>query len=105
MTGEEILRLIAIIRKIPADEVDNLIVNSSIRFLIFSDLNKLVHKYNAGTLRKFSAAVALIGNPQVLLFEDPDTGIDPVFRAEMIKTVRTERMGGATIVLSSPRLV
>ena len=102
MTGREILKLIGTIREISNKDLEHLIINSTIRFMIFAEMNHLVKTYDAGSLRKLSAAVAMFGTPILHIFEESDIGLDPISRADMIKVIRTER-GGTTMILSTPR--
>lgn len=42
--------------------------------------NKICGRYSGGNKRKLSLAVALIGDPSVLLLDEPSTGMDPEAR-------------------------
>lgn len=39
--------------------------------------DKLTSTFSGGTKRKLSTAIALIGDPDVLLLDEPTTGMDP----------------------------
>ena len=49
-------------------------------------------------------AQAPLGNPRVLLLDEPTTGLDPVVRQSFYEIVRELRRGGAMILLSSHAL-
>ena len=43
-------------------------------------LNKTVSGYSGGMKRRLSLAIALLGNPQLLILDEPTVGIDPSLR-------------------------
>lgn len=45
--------------------------------------NKICGRYSGGNKRKLSLAVALIGDPSVLLLDEPSTGMDPEARRKL----------------------
>jgi ABC-2 type transport system ATP-binding protein len=48
-----------------------------------------------------SLAVALIGNPELLVLDEPTVGLDPVLRQELWSTFRRLAEDGATLLVSS----
>ena len=46
-------------------------------------MNKSAGKLSGGTKRKLSVALAILGNPSVVLLDEPSTGIDPQARRQM----------------------
>lgn len=65
---------------------------------------KLVGKYSRGMLTRLGLAVALLGNPDLLLLDEPTAGLDPVgvvVVRNMLKRLASE---GRTILLSSHQL-
>jgi Cu-processing system ATP-binding protein len=63
-----------------------------------------VGTYSKGMRQRLGLAQALIGQPQVLLLDEPTTGLDPALRLEFYDIVETLRSQGATVVLSSHAL-
>ncbi|NXB13674.1 ABCA6 protein, partial [Rhagologus leucostigma] len=51
-------------------------------------LNKKVRKLPAGITRKLCVALAMLGNPAVLLLDEPSTGMDPNGQRRVWKTIR-----------------
>ena len=45
--------------------------------------NGTVSKYSGGNRRKVCVAIALIGNPSIVMLDEPSTGIDPISRRFM----------------------
>ncbi|NXX45265.1 ABCA8 protein, partial [Tricholaema leucomelas] len=52
-------------------------------------LNKKPRKVSAGTARKLCFAVSMLGNPTVLLLDEPSTGMDPNGQRRVWKMIRT----------------
>ncbi|NXA95419.1 ABCA9 protein, partial [Melanocharis versteri] len=51
-------------------------------------LNKKVRKLPAGTTRKLCVALSMLGNPSVLLLDEPSTGMDPNGQRRVWKTIQ-----------------
>ncbi len=60
--------------------------------------------YSKGMRQRLGLAQALIGEPQVLLLDEPTTGLDPALRLDFYDIAEARRAGGATVVLSSHAL-
>ena len=54
--------------------------------------------------QKLSLACALVAQPQVLLLDEPTTGVDPVSRREFWDTLAHLAADGLTIVVATPYL-
>jgi ABC-2 type transport system ATP-binding protein len=57
--------------------------------------------YSKGMAQRLVLAMALVGQPDLLILDEPTTGLDPNGAREMRKIVRAERDRGATIFFSS----
>ncbi|KAF9067262.1 P-loop containing nucleoside triphosphate hydrolase protein [Rhodocollybia butyracea] len=60
--------------------------------------DRLASKLSGGNQRKLSLAIALIGNPAVVLIDEFSTGIDAKMKREMWKTLRNVAVGKAVII-------
>ncbi|XP_071594787.1 ATP-binding cassette sub-family A member 13 [Heliangelus exortis] len=81
------------IRKVAEDLVNRLHLNAH--------ADKLVRTYSAGTKRKLSTALALVGKPQILLLDEPSSGMDPCSKRYLWKTILKEVQDGCAAVLTS----
>uniref|UniRef100_A0A672RR46 ATP binding cassette subfamily A member 12 n=1 Tax=Sinocyclocheilus grahami TaxID=75366 RepID=A0A672RR46_SINGR len=101
LTGEEHLYFYARIRGISKRETDR-VVNYLLKKL---ELNYHRHNtsesYSCGTRRKLSTALALIGNPQILLLDEPSSGMDPRSKRHLWKIISEQVMGKCAVVLTS----
>ena len=59
---------------------------------------------SGGNKRMLSTGIALVGEPAVILLDEPSTGMDPVARRLLWDTVERVRESGKTIVITSHRL-
>lgn len=57
--------------------------------------------YSLGMKQRLAIASCLLGNPQVLVFDEPTNGLDPVGIAETREVIRQMAREGKTIVLAS----
>jgi ABC-2 type transport system ATP-binding protein len=74
--------------------------------LEFSRLGSFVTRragaLSGGMKQKLALSCALIHTPEVLLLDEPTTGVDPVSRREFWETLGRLRERGVTIVVSTP---
>lgn len=60
-----------------------------------------VKHLSGGQLRRLLLAVALVGNPDVVILDEPSAGLDPSARQSLWKTIRALAAHGTTILLST----
>ena len=63
-----------------------------------------VRRYSKGMKRRLSLAYALIGEPTVILLDEPFAGLDPPARRALRGEITGARNRGATVVLASHEL-
>lgn len=98
MTVQEILSFYARLRGIPPKEikchVDNIIESVGVsRFR-----TRIASKLSGGNKRKLSLGVALIGNPRVLLLDEPSSGMDAFAKRIMWRTLASVSQGRSIIL-------
>ena len=81
----------------PHDEVNEVID----RVGLGSHRHSLAGNLSGGQLSRASLAVALLGNPPVLLLDEPTVGLDPVLRVELWDMFRGLAEDGTTLLVSS----
>jgi ABC-2 type transport system ATP-binding protein len=76
------------------------------RLLSFSRLGPFVNRRAAnlsgGMKQKLALSCALIHTPEVLLLDEPTTGVDPISRKEFWDILKDLRSQGITILISTP---
>lgn len=66
--------------------------------------HRRVGGYSKGMRQRLALAQALLGEPRILLFDEPTTGLDPASRLKFYEIVHELRASGATILLSTHAL-
>jgi ABC-2 type transport system ATP-binding protein len=102
LTGRENLELVAKLRHVPSpgQVADGLLA----RFGLTDAGGRRVATYSGGMRRRLDIAMSLIGNPPVILLDEPTTGLDPEARLEVWRTVQELAAGGTTVLLTTQYL-
>jgi len=82
----------------PGPELDEsvTVIMNAIGLASYSD--RFANKLSGGNQRKLSLAIALMGNPPVILVDEFSTGIDPKMKREMWGTLREVAKGKAVVI-------
>lgn len=87
LTAREHLELYAAIKGIPENMREGLIQNKLRQLNLKQYENVLAGTYSGGNKRKLSVAIALLGNPPIILLDEPSSGMDPEARRFMWSVV------------------
>jgi len=68
------------------------------------DGRRLVRGYSGGMRRRLDLGSSLVGAPQLLLLDEPTTGLDPRSRIELWATIRDLVAGGTDLLLTTQYL-
>lgn len=100
MTGAETLAFYARLKRQPLKRNAELLEKVGIS----GAAHRRVGGYSKGMRQRLALAQALLGEPRVLLFDEPTTGLDPASRLKFYEIVHELRASGATILLSTHAL-
>lgn len=102
MTGRELLRMYARLRGMPPRDIDSVSTRLVARLGLAEHIDKTCDSCSGGTRRKLAVAVALMGSPQVILMDEPSTGMDPAARHFLWTVLQRQVVqAGHTVVLTS----
>ncbi|GMR40476.1 hypothetical protein PMAYCL1PPCAC_10671 [Pristionchus mayeri] len=101
MSGEETLRMFARIRGIPSGEIERMVKGVIDAIGIQMYAKRQIKAYSGGNKRRLSLGMALIGMPDVLLLDEPTTGVDPKARRTIWGILAKVREAGSAIILTS----
>jgi ABC-2 type transport system ATP-binding protein len=65
---------------------------------------RLADRLSGGMKQKLALACTLVHEPELIVLDEPTTGVDPVSRREFWKLLSQFLQGGITIVMSTPYL-
>ena len=104
LTVRENLRYLGDLRLVPRDELDR----RADRYLRMFDMDRFVDRMagrlSGGMKQKLALACALVPEPQILLLDEPTTGVDPVSRREFWDALAELAANGLTILVATPYL-
>ena len=98
LTGQENLEILAQLKDVPKTDID--------RVLEIVELTQCRHRklktYSLGMRQRLGIAQALLGNPKVLILDEPTNGLDPAGIQQMRALIRDmPRRCGASVLISS----
>ena len=99
LTVRENVAYFARIMDVGAERVDEVI--ETVRLTEQADREVQVLNLSGGQRARVSLATALLGEPELLVLDEPTVGLDPVLRAQLWDTFRGLAAGGATLLVSS----
>jgi ABC-2 type transport system ATP-binding protein len=97
-TGREILNLSATTMGLPKSRVDEMLALVS---LSDKEASRRVRNYSLGMRQRLGIANALLGDPSVLILDEPANGLDPAGIRWMRGLLRGYAERGGTVLLSS----
>jgi len=100
LSGGEVLTYYAKLQNIPREEINHT-VERLVR-MVGLDIDKTKVKfYSKGMLQRLALAQALLGDPEILLLDEPCAGLDAMGRIEMIELLKRLKKQGKTIIINS----
>ena len=60
-----------------------------------------VRQLSGGEKQRFALAASLVNDPELVILDEPTTGLDPVSRRDLWELVRQVREGGATVIVTT----
>ena len=97
-TGREILAVAALTMGLPRGRVDAMLDRVS---LTPAEAGRRVRNYSLGMRQRLGIATALLGDPEVLILDEPANGLDPAGIRWMRDLLRGYADQGGTVLLSS----
>ncbi|MCW9012493.1 MAG: ABC transporter ATP-binding protein [Gammaproteobacteria bacterium] len=97
MSGHEVLLYFARLKGVGKQQCDELLH----RVGLGNAAGRRVKTYSKGMRQRLGLAQALLGEPKLLLLDEPTAGLDPLATREFYQTIDELRRQGTTIILSS----
>ena len=97
LSGEKNLRIAAEVKQKGRDEIEKVLhlVN------LYQRKDSKFSTYSLGMKQRLAIASTLLGNPDILVFDEPTNGLDPAGIAEIRQLIRELNSQGKTIIMAS----
>jgi len=105
LRGEEILRYYGQLYGLRGTELTRRIGEVLEEVGMTHAQKRLLRGYSKGMRQRIGLAQALISDPQILILDEPTTGLDPIARKEMRDILARLRDRGKTLMISSHELL
>jgi ABC-2 type transport system ATP-binding protein len=97
LSGERNLKIAAEIKGKGQNQVDSVLE----RVNLLQRKTSKFRTYSLGMKQRLAIASALLGDPEVLIFDEPTNGLDPVGIAEIRELIKKLAKEGKTIIMAS----
>jgi ABC-2 type transport system ATP-binding protein len=104
LTPRELLSAHAALAGVPAREAKHRVEVALELARADTFAHRPIGKLSKGMTQRVALAQALVGDPQLLILDEPASGLDPVSRVEMRNVLQALKEHGKTIFLSSHHL-
>jgi len=97
LSGREVLAYFARLKRVAPSEVDRLLT----RVGLDHAARRRVRTYSKGMRQRLGLAQALLGEPRLLLLDEPTAGLDPMATRDVYNTIDELRSRGTAVIVSS----
>jgi len=104
LTGRENLIMVARLYRLPAAQARQRSAEVLERLSLTEAADRPVRTYSGGVRRRLDVGASLVGQPSILLLDEPSTGLDPTARLELWSFLRSLVAQGTTILLTTQQL-
>ncbi|XP_065696922.1 glucosylceramide transporter ABCA12 [Patagioenas fasciata] len=101
LTVEEHMYYYARVHGIPERDIKGVVLQLLHRLNLMAYKDRVTSMCSYGTNRKLSTALALIGNPSILLLDEPSSGMDPNAKRHLWKIISEEVQNKCSVILTS----
>lgn len=101
---KQYLEIVARICNTPNREIETAVHHALSQVNLLPAAHKKIKECSKGMRQRLGLAQTLIGNPPLLLLDEPSNGLDPAGQEEIGQIIQTLHAAGKTIILSSHQL-
>ena len=100
----EYLIMVANLAGIRSHDQEQAVLDTLVKVDLVSQANKRIGDCSKGMRQRLGLAQAIMGNPHLLLLDEPSNGLDPTGQADIQALIKKLHMAGKTILISSHQL-
>jgi ABC-2 type transport system ATP-binding protein len=101
LTGREALRFFARLSRVPAEARDRRCDELLQQVGLAGAADRQIRKYSKGMQQRLGLAQALVGDPSLVILDEPMSGLDPVGRKEVRDLILELKRSGKTVFFST----
>jgi ABC-2 type transport system ATP-binding protein len=101
LTGRELVTALAHLAGVPRAQAGAVAVAALETMGMTQAMDRPIAGYSKGMRQRTKLAATLAHDPDLLILDEPLTGVDPIARAEIIDRIRKLAASGKTVVVSS----
>jgi ABC-2 type transport system ATP-binding protein len=101
LSGRELLHFYCDLFEIPKDRQKKLVTEILGRVQMDQYSDRTIRKYSKGMRQRLGIAQALLNDPDLLILDEPMSGLDPLGRRQVRELIQELKAQGTTILLSS----
>ncbi|KAF6159975.1 hypothetical protein GIB67_033059 [Kingdonia uniflora] len=98
LSGREHLHLFASIKGLPPASIKMVAEKSLAEVKLTDSMKMRAGSYSGGMKRRLSVAIALIGDPKLVILDEPTTGMDPITRRHVWDIIEDAKKGRAIVL-------
>lgn len=101
LSGLELLQFYGKLLDLSSPELTGQIMEVLARVGMMEYRHRKLRKYSKGMLQRIGLAQAILGKPELLILDEPMSGLDPVGRKDVRELLLELKASGCTIILAS----
>ncbi|XP_039005388.1 ABC transporter A family member 2-like isoform X2 [Hibiscus syriacus] len=98
LSGQEHIELFANVKGLPTSIIDSVVEKSLAEVRLTEAAKVRAGSYSGGMRRRLSVAVALLGDPKMVILDEPTTGMDPISRRHVWDIIERAKRGRVIVL-------
>ncbi|MEG1384144.1 MAG: ATP-binding cassette domain-containing protein [Oscillospiraceae bacterium] len=100
-TGRELLEYFCALKSVPDNRINSEIERTADIVNLSDELNKKIAAYSGGMKQRLLAAQALLGDPKLLIFDEPTAGLDPKERVRLREALAATAKENKIVIIAT----
>lgn len=102
-TGRRFLNYLAVLKNVSKKEMREQVENAAKAVNLEAEIDRKIGGYSGGMKQRLLFASALLGKPEILIFDEPTAGLDPKERVRIKRLL--EQLSGEKIIIIATHIV